>query len=80
MNDPRFKVGQRVRVNSAFSPSLLGRITEEPKYIEKAGEFEYLIQTEKHTDLGELGNICFFESELSSIEDQTTDPTLNKIN
>ena len=75
MNEARLKVGQRVCVNSAFSPSLLGRITEEPKYIEEAGEFEYLIQTEKHTDLGELGNMCFLESELSSIEDQTATPT-----
>lgn len=75
MSKARFKVGQRVSVNSAFSPSLLGCITEEPKYIEEAGEFEYLIQTEKHTDLGELGNMCFLESELSSIEDQTATPT-----
>jgi len=70
MGVARFKVGQRVSVNSAFSPSLLGCITEEPKYIEEAGEFEYLIQTEKHSDLGELGIMCFLESELSSIEDQ----------
>lgn len=77
MNKPRFKVGQKVSVNSAFSPSLLGCITEEPKYIEDAGEFEYLIQTEKHTDLGELGNICFLESELSIIENQTNNPTKN---
>jgi len=75
MSKARFKVGQRVSVNSAFSPSLLGCITEEPKYIEEAGEFEYLIQAEKHTDLGELGNMCFLESELSSIEDQTANPT-----
>ena len=75
MSKARFKVGQRVSVNSAFSPSLLGCIIEEPKYIEEAGEFEYLIQTEKHTDLGELGNMCFLESELSSIEDQTANPT-----
>ena len=75
MSEAKFKVGQRVSVNSAFSPSLLGRITEEPKYIEKKGEFEYLIQTEKHTALGELGNLYFLESELSSIEDQTADPT-----
>lgn len=71
MNEPRFKMGQRVSVNSAFSPSLLGRIAEEPKYIEKGGEFEYLIQTEQHTALGELGNMYFLESELSSIEDQS---------
>lgn len=75
MSETKFKVGQRVSVNSAFSPSLLGRITEEPKYIEKEGEFEYLLQTEKHTALGELGNMYFLESELSSIEDQTADPT-----
>jgi hypothetical protein len=75
MNKPRFKVGQKVSVNSAFSPSLLGCITEEPKYIEKGGEFEYLIRTEKHTALGELGNMYFLESELSSIEDQAADPT-----
>ncbi len=75
MSETKFKVGQRVSVNSAFSPSLLGRITEEPKYIEKEGELEYLIQTEKHTALGELGNMYFLESELSSIEDQTADPT-----
>ncbi len=71
MNEAKFKIGQRVSVISAFSPSLLGCIAEEPKYIEAAGEFEYLIQTEKHTDLGELGNMCFLESELSFIEDQT---------
>jgi|GEM_PF-7009153 len=75
MKEARFKMGQRVSVNSAFSPSLLGRITEEPKYVEKGGEFEYLIQTEKHTALGELGNMYFLESELSSIEDQTAEPT-----
>jgi hypothetical protein len=75
MSETKFKVGQRVSVNSAFSPSLLGRITEEPKYIEKEGAFEYLIQTEKHTALGELGNMYFLESELSSIENQTADPT-----
>lgn len=69
MSETKFKVGQRVSVNSAFSPSLLGRITEEPKYIEKSGEFKYLIQTEKHTSLGELGNMYFLESELSAIED-----------
>ena len=68
MSKARFNVGQRVSVNSAFSPSLLGHITEEPKYIEKAGEFEYLIQTEKHTALGELGNMYLLESELSAIE------------
>jgi len=75
MNEAKFKTGQRVNVISAFSPSLQGCITEEPKYIEDAGEFEYLIQTEKHTDLGELGNICFLESELSIIENQTDNPT-----
>ena len=75
MNKARFKIGQKVSVNSAFSPSLLGRISAEPKYIEKAGEFEYLIQTEKHTALGELGNMNFLESELSSIQDPTADPT-----
>ena len=75
MNEAKFKIGQRVSVISAFSPSLLGCITEKPKYIEAAGEFEYLIKTEKHTDLGELGNMCFLESELSFIEDQTADPT-----
>ena len=69
MSEARLKVGQRVSVNSAFSPSLLGRITEEPKYIEKSGEFEYLIQTEQHTALGKLGNMNFLESELSAIED-----------
>jgi len=69
MNETKFKVGQRVSVNSAFSPSLLGRITEESKYIEKSGEFEYLIQTEQHINLGELGNMFFLESELSTIED-----------
>ena len=74
MNEAKFKMGQRVSVNSALSPSLLGRITEEPKYVEKGGEFEYLIQTEKHTALGELGNMYFLESELSSIENQTADP------
>ena len=69
MNEARFKIGQRVSVNSAFSPSLLGRISEEPKYIEKSGEFEYLVQTEQHAALGELGNMYFLESELSAIED-----------
>ena len=77
MNEARFKVGQRVSVNSAFSPSLLGRISEEPKYVdEKGGEFEYLIQTEKHTALGELGDMYFLESELSPIKDQSDDPTI----
>ena len=75
MNEAKFKVGQRISVNSAFSPSLLGRISEEPKYVEKGGEFEYLIQTEIHPALGELGNMYFLESELSPIEDQTVDPT-----
>lgn len=68
MNETKFKVGQRVRVNSAFSPSLLGRIIKEPKYNEVKGEFEYLIQTEKHIALGELGELHFFEYELSSID------------
>jgi hypothetical protein len=74
MSKARFNVGQRVSVNSAFSPSLLGRIAEEPKYIQKAGEFEYLIQTEKHAALGELGNMYLLESELSAIENQTAKP------
>jgi len=69
MGETKFKTGQRVSVNSAFSPSLLGRITKEPKYIEKSGEFEYLVQTEQHAALGELGNMYFLESELSAIED-----------
>ena len=69
MSEKKFKVGQRISVNSAFSPSLLGRITEEPKYIKKSGEFEYLIQTEQHAALGELGNMYFLESELSAFED-----------
>ena len=51
---------------------LQGRIEEEPKYIQKEGEFEYLICTEKHITLGNLGNMSFFESELVEIEDQTT--------
>lgn len=69
MSKIKFKVGQRVSINSAISPSLLGHITKEPQYIEKAGELEYLIHTEKHMALGELGSMYFFESELSAIED-----------
>ena len=47
---------------------MLGLITEEAKYNENAEEFEYLIQTEKHSTLGELGKMYFLESELFSIE------------
>ncbi|MEE8529383.1 MAG: hypothetical protein V3S35_01270 [Nitrosomonadaceae bacterium] len=72
MSEYKFKVGQKVRVLSAITPSLQGRIGEEPKYIQKEGEFEYLICTEKHITLGNLGNMSFFESELAEIEDQTT--------
>ena len=72
MSEYKFKVGQKVRVLSAITPSLQGRIGEEPKYIQKEGEFEYLICTEKHITLGNLGNMSFFESELVEIEDQTT--------
>ena len=72
MSEYKFKVGQKVRVLSAITPSLQGRIREEPKYIQKERDFEYLICTEKHTTLGNLGNMSFFESELAEIEDQTT--------
>ena len=72
MSEYKFKVGQKVRILSAITPSLQGRIGEEPKYIQKEGEFEYLICTEKHITLGNLGNMSFFESELVEIEDQTT--------
>ncbi len=72
MSEYKFKVGQKVRVLSAITPSLQGRIGEEPKYIQKEGEFEYLICTEKHITLGNLGDMSFFESELAEIEDQTT--------
>jgi len=72
MSEYKFKVGQKVRVLSAITPSLQGRIEEEPKYIQKEGEFEYLICTEKHITLGNLGNMSFFESELAEIEGQTT--------
>jgi hypothetical protein len=72
MSEYKFKVGQKVRILSAITPSLQGRIGEEPKYIQKEGEFEYLICTEKHITLGNLGNMSFFESELAEIEDQTT--------
>jgi len=72
MSEYKFKVGQKVRVLSAITPSLQGRISREPQYIQKEGEFEYLICTEKHITLGNLGNMSFFESELAEIEDQTT--------
>lgn len=72
MSEFKFKVGQRVRVLSAISPSLQGCITAEPQYIQKEGEFEYLIRTDKHTTLGNLGNMSFFESELAAIEDRIT--------
>jgi hypothetical protein len=72
MSEYKFKVGQKVRILSAITPSLQGRIGEEPKYIQKEGEFEYLICTEKHITLGNLGNMSFFESELAEIEDQIT--------
>ena len=72
MSEFKFKVGQRVRVISAISPSLQGCITREPQYIQKKREFEYLIRTEKHTTLGNLGDMCFFESELAAIEDKIT--------
>ena len=75
MGKTKFKLGQKVSVNSAFSPSLLGRIIKEPKYIEKSEEFEYLVQTEQHAALGKLGDMCFLESELSAIEDQITKPS-----
>lgn len=68
MDKAKFKEGQKIRVNSAFSPSLLGHVAKKPKYNENAGEFEYLIQTEKHTALGELGKMYFLESELFPIE------------
>ncbi len=72
MKEFKFKVGQRVRVISAISPSLQGCITSEPQYIQKEGEFEYLISTEKHITLGNLGNMRFLESELAVIEDKIT--------
>ncbi len=72
MSEYKFKVGQKVRVLSAITPSLQGRISREPQYIQEEGELEYVISTENHTTLGDLGDMIFFESELAGIEDKTT--------
>lgn len=69
MKKYKFKVGQRVKVISAITPSLLGRISKEPQFMPKEGEYEYLISTDTHTTLGSLGEINFFESELTEIKD-----------
>jgi len=52
--------------------SMQGVTSTITQYIQKEREFEYLIRTEKHTTLGNLGDMCFFESELAAIEDKIT--------
>ena len=72
MKKYKFKVGQRVKVISAITPSLLGQISKEPRFMSKEGEYEYLISTDTHATLGSLGEMNFFESELTEIKDKAT--------
>jgi hypothetical protein len=72
MKECKFKIGQRVKVISAITPSLHGQISREPQFMPKEGEYEYLISTDPHTTLGNLGDMSFFESELAKIEDTIT--------